>query len=438
MFIDRAELEARAGDGGRGAVSFRREKYVPLGGPDGGDGGRGGDVAVLGAPGLVTLISLQHRTVLAAGHGEPGRSKNRHGRRGADLEVPVPLGTEVWDAGSGERLGEVLAPGERLRVARGGEGGRGNARFATSTRQAPRFAERGEPGEARRLRFELRVLADVGLAGMPNAGKSTLLGALSAARPKVGPYPFTTLEPQLGVLRRGEREAVLADIPGLIAGASEGRGLGSDFLRHVSRCRRICLVVDGAGTEGRDPVEDVQAVLRELALYSADLATRPRLLVANKADLPASAEHWPRLCALPGFERAVAVSGATGEGVEALGALLLERVAACGERHAAEPAPPVVRPDFARELAAEAAGPGAFRLRGRALERLFRQADLEHPEAQEYLLERMLRMGVPAHLRRAGAREGDRVTVAGWTFPLGEGGMPLLGAEAGPEAGDEA
>ena len=444
MFVDHAELDARAGDGGRGAVSFRREKYVPLGGPDGGDGGRGGDVVVVGTPELATLISLQHRSLLASGHGEAGRTKNRHGRRGPVLEVPVPLGTEIWDDAAGVRLGDVVAPGQRLCVARGGEGGRGNARFATSTRQAPRFAERGEPGEERRLRLELRVLADVGFAGMPNAGKSTLLGALSAARPKVAPYAFTTLEPQLGVLRSGDREAVLADIPGLIEGASLGRGLGSEFLRHISRCRLICLVVDGAGSEGRDPAEDVAGVLRELALYSAELAARPRLLLANKSDLAAWDAHWPSLQECPGFERAVAVSAATGAGVEALAGLLLERVAALGARQGGEGAAapegvaPVVRPDFGRDVSVEAEGAGAFRLRGRALERLVRQADLENPEALEFLLERMLRLGVPARLRRAGAREGDRAVVGGWTFPIGEGGVPLLQPPDGMEAPDPA
>ena len=442
MFVDHAEVEARAGDGGAGAVAFRREKYVPLGGPSGGDGGRGGSVYVVGAAGLATLLSLQHRTILAAAPGAAGQSKNRHGRGGADLEVGVPPGTEVWDADSGVRLGDVVAAGQRVCVASGGAGGRGNARFTASTRQAPRFAERGEPGEVRRLRLELRVLADVGLAGMPNAGKSTFLGAVSAARPRIGPYPFTTLEPQLGVVRRGEHEMVLADIPGLIEGASLGRGLGSDFLRHISRCRVIALVVDAAGSEGRDPVADVRAVERELAEYSADLAARPRILVGNKADLPGWAEHWPRLQALPGFEAAFPASAATREGTEPVVGFLLQRVRALGARAPGEARPEtgepadadvVVRPDFERAITVAEVGPGAFRVRGRAVERLVRQADLENPEALDYVFERLLRLGVPTRLRRAGAVPGDMAVVADWWFKLGDGATPML-AEPGEEA----
>jgi GTP-binding protein len=439
VFVDRAELTVRAGDGGRGAVAFRREKYVPLGGPSGGDGGRGGDVWLVADPALATLYSLQHRRLWEAGNGAPGEGSCRHGRDGADLEIAVPLGTIVEDADSGERLGELLAPGQRLRVARGGRGGRGNARFRTSVRQAPRFAERGEPGEHRRLRLELRVLADVGLVGMPNAGKSTLLRAISAARPKVAPYPFTTLEPHLGVVRRGEREFVAADIPGLVEGAHQGRGLGSDFLRHVSRCRLLVHVVDAAGSEGRDPVEDLRTVERELELWSPELAARPRVLAANKRDLPGFAEHWPRLLeAARGVVGALAVSAATGEGTDELVSLLLARLAELPPRYAPAAAGDgtvVFRPAGGRPLAVTRGPDGTFLVQGERLERLVRQADLDNPEAVDYLFERMVRMGLPARLRRAGARPGDLATVAGWTFPLGEGGLPLLHGEAQPGGG---
>lgn len=432
MFVDRAELTVRAGNGGRGAVAFRREKYVPMGGPSGGDGGRGGDVWFSGDAGLATLLSLQHRREFTAGDGDAGQSKNRHGRAGGDIDIPVPLGTEIVDVDSGDRLADLLAPGQRVRIAQGGAGGRGNARFASSVRQAPRFAERGAPGEVRRLRLELRVLADVGLLGMPNAGKSTLLGAVSAARPKIGPYPFTTLEPQLGVVRRGDREFVIADIPGLVEGAHTGRGLGSEFLRHVSRCRLLVHVVDAAGSEGRDPVEDFRAVEAELRLHSPELAARPRVLVGNKRDLPGWQEHWDRLqAAADGVSGAFGISAASRQGTDALVEFLFARLAEMPQRYAAsapadEEVPVVVTPAGRGQVSVRREDDGTLRIRGAALERLVRQADLGNPEAVDYLYERMVRMGVPTRLRRAGARPGDAAVIGVWTFRLGERGMPML------------
>lgn len=416
----------RAGSGGRGAVAFRREKYVPFGGPSGGDGGRGGSVFARGDPALATLTSFQHRQTFAAPPGGAGASKNRHGAGGSDVEFSVPLGTEIRDLGSGGVLADVVSSGQRVLLARGGEGGRGNARFKSSVRQAPRFAELGEPGEERRLGLELRVLADVGLLGMPNAGKSTLLGAVSAARPKIAPYPFTTLEPQLGVVRHGEREFVMADIPGLIEGAHAGHGLGSQFLRHVERCRLLVHLVDAAGVEGRDPLEDVRAVERELRLHNPALAARPRVLVANKSDLPAFAEHWPRLRQHPGVEGVLAVSAAAGLGCDDLVEWLFARLAALPPRLAeAVPADPEVLIGGGDLLRVRREADGVFVVSGGGLEKLVRMADLENPEARDYLLGRLLRMGVPGRLRGAGAAPRDTARVGEWTFAVGQAGTPL-------------
>ena len=426
MFVDRAEVAVRAGDGGRGAVAFRREKYVPLGGPSGGDGGRGGSVWVRGDTALATLLSLQHRREFRATDGAAGASKKRHGAFGADCEVAVPLGTELRDADTGVSLADVVRPGQRVLVAKGGDGGRGNARFRTSIRQAPRFAERGEPGQQRRLALELRVLADVGLIGMPNAGKSTLLAAVSSARPKIAAYPFTTLEPQLGVVRRGERELVLADIPGLIEGAHAGHGLGSEFLRHVQRCRLLVHVVDGAAVEGRDPAADFETVERELRLHDPALAAAPRVLVGNKADLPAFSAHWESLRAVAGeVVGAFAVSAATATGTEALVDWLLARIAQMPPRYAEEVEPPPTLIQARGLITVRRGGDGVLVIDGPALSRLVRMADLSNPEALDYLLGRLLRMGVPARLRQAGAHPGDTARIEDWVFPVGDDGVPL-------------
>lgn len=436
MFVDQAECLVRAGNGGRGAVAFRREKYVPMGGPSGGDGGRGGDVVFVGDAQLATLLSFKHRHELRAEDGAAGSGQNRHGGDGADLRVPVPLGTVIWDADADRVLGELLVDGGELIAAAGGRGGRGNARFANSTHQAPRFAERGEVGISRRVRLELRVLADVGLLGMPNAGKSTLLAAVSAARPRIAPYPFTTLEPQLGVVRRGERELVLADIPGLVEGAHAGRGLGNAFLRHLERCRLLVHVVDGAASEGRDPVADVRLIEAELRARDPELAARPRILVANKRDLPEFQTHWPALEVL-GTEMggALAISAATGAGTEALVSLLFERLARLPARLATGEAPEPTRVITApRRLAVRAAPEGGWVVEDAALERLVAMADLENPEARAYLLRQMLRAGLLARLRQAGVQPGDAVRVGTWTATVGAGGMPEDDADLlGPE-----
>jgi GTP-binding protein len=292
MFVDEVEVHVRAGDGGRGCVSFRREKYVPRGGPDGGHGGRGGSVVLVADEGLGTLLDFRYKRHYAARRGEHGRGSDQHGASAPDLVLRVPVGTVVRERDTAVLLGELTAHGERLTVAAGGRGGRGNAAFATSIRRAPRIAEPGGEGEERWLQLELKLLADVGVVGFPNAGKSTLVSRLSAARPKIASYPFTTLVPTLGLVRLDEeRSFVVADIPGLIPGAAEGRGLGLRFLRHVERTRVLIHLVDLDPSTGRDPVEDWRLIQHELERYSPALAARPQVIAANKVDLGAPGDE---------------------------------------------------------------------------------------------------------------------------------------------------
>src|SRR6266403_3242935 len=302
MFVDEIDVFVKGGDGGAGCVSFRREKYVPYGGPDGGDGGDGGSIWLEAAAALTTLLDFHYRRHYHAERGTHGQGSNRHGASGADLILKVPLGTLVADRDTGEPLGDLTAPGQRILAIRGSRGGRGNARRATSTHQAPRRADLGRPGPERWLHMELKLLADVGVIGFPNAGKSTLVSRLSAARPKIAEYPFTTLEPTLGIARVDEDRAfVIADVPGLIAGAAEGKGLGQRFLRHTERTRVLVHIVDLDPGLERDPVEDWRAIQRELAEYSAELAARPQIVAGSKAELPHTEE---RRAALERFCRA--------------------------------------------------------------------------------------------------------------------------------------
>src|SRR5215475_5175380 len=308
-FVDEIDVFVKGGDGGAGCVSFRREKYVPYGGPDGGDGGDGGSIWLEAAPQLTTLLDFHYRRHYHAERGTHGQGSNRHGASGADLVLKVPLGTVVADRDTGESLGDLTKPGERILAIRGSRGGRGNARFATSTNQAPRRADLGRPGPERWLHLELKLLADVGIIGFPNAGKSTLISRVSAAKPKIADYPFTTLTPTLGIVQTvdGERAFVIADLPGLIPGASEGRGLGHQFLRHIERTRLLLHVLDLDPATGRDPLDDLRVINAELAAYSAELAARPQLVVANKIDLvegdpnaAAALERIRRHCAATG------------------------------------------------------------------------------------------------------------------------------------------
>ena len=293
MFIDEARIKVISGKGGDGVVHFRREKYVPFGGPDGGDGGKGGDVILEVNPNLSTLAPYQHKTRFKAEDGKSGGGKNMTGKSGDDLILPVAPGTIAYNEDRGDVLGDLIEPGDRLIVAHGGRGGRGNARFATSRNQAPRIAEKGEPGEERELRLELRLIADIGIVGVPNAGKSTLLAAVTNAKPKIAPYPFTTLEPNLGVATLDEDTSlVLADIPGLIEGAHQGIGLGDTFLRHIQRTRVLIHLLDGLA---QDPLLDFAQINSELALFDPDLGEKPQIVALNKYDLPEVQERWPEI-----------------------------------------------------------------------------------------------------------------------------------------------
>jgi GTP-binding protein len=328
VFIDRARIRVKAGNGGNGCVAFRREKFVPKGGPSGGDGGRGGDIVLAADPDVNTLLMFRYRQRFAAGRGAHGEGSGRSGRSGADLVIAVPAGTTVLDDETGEPVADLTEPGQRVRVAKGGRGGRGNAHFATPTHRAPREAEPGEEGQERRLRLELRLLADVGLVGLPNAGKSSLLRRISAARPKVAGYPFTTTEPMLGVVPLPDAPGiVVADIPGLIEGAHRGAGLGHEFLRHIERTRVLVHVVDLAGD---DPDAQLATVERELAMYTPRLDDRRTIVAANKLDLPEARARWEGFAARLGARglTVVPISAATGDGVRRLLAEILNALRA--------------------------------------------------------------------------------------------------------------
>ena len=320
-FIDETKIRVFAGDGGRGCVSFRREKYVPRGGPSGGDGGAGGDVIMVADPQLTTLLDLRYQKQYKAGRGQHGMGSDCHGRRGEDRVIPVPIGTLIRDAATGELIGDLSTPGERVTVAAGGRGGKGNAHFVSSTHRSPRFAQPGEPGEDRELQIELRLLADVGIIGLPNAGKSTLIAAISAVRPRIADYPFTTLVPNLGVVGYDEGKSfVVADIPGLIEGAHEGHGLGDKFLRHVMRTTVLIHLIDASGIGPEDALANWKTVNRELALFDGELGKKPQIVVANKIDLPEARENAKVLTRkLPKeFRPLYTISAATTEGVQKL------------------------------------------------------------------------------------------------------------------------
>jgi GTP-binding protein len=321
MFIDRVKIRIKAGDGGNGVTAFRREKFVPRGGPSGGDGGKGGDVWLESDDSLNTLLHLRYNPEHNAERGRHGEGSNRHGRDGADEIVKVPIGTQVFDAASGELLHDFTDASQRFLAAKGGKGGWGNSHFATSTRQAPRFHYTGRPGEERELQLELKLIADVGLVGFPNAGKSTLISVISAAKPKIADYPFTTLEPNLGVVDLGDfRTFVVADIPGLIEGASEGAGLGDRFLRHIERTRLILHLVDVSSISGRDPIDDYEIINRELAAYNEDLAARPQIVVATKIDALDEPERLEKLKDRAAKDRRefLAISSVTNNGLKDL------------------------------------------------------------------------------------------------------------------------
>ncbi len=417
MFVDKAKIYVKGGDGGNGVTSFRREKFIPEGGPDGGDGGRGGDVVFAVDEGLRTLLDFRHQRHFKAPRGDNGQGGNRYGKSGRDLEVAVPPGTSVIDADTGDFLADLTAPGQRAVVARGGRGGRGNSHFATSTNQAPRLSEKGEPGQERWVLLELKLIADVGLIGYPNVGKSTILARVTAAKPKIADYPFTTLSPNLGVVAiPGGGSFVLADIPGLIEGAHQGVGLGHEFLRHVERTRVLIHVLDLSRPESQGAWADFQAVNRELELYDPGLSEKRQLVAINKMDLPAVRALLPEVAT--GFEQrgidVYPVSAATGQGLDAIIARAAEEL----ERLAPEPVETVEpaqkervfrlksRPTFEVENDGE-----AFVVSGPEVERLAAMTDFENDEAVRRFQRAMSRMGVDRALKEAGAKAGDRVRV---------------------------
>ncbi len=417
MFVDRVVISARSGDGGDGSSAFRREIYVPEGGPSGGDGGRGGDVYVLADNNVHTLMDYRFRKNYRAENGGKGDKKNMHGRGGEDLVLKVPPGTVVYEEASGRVLADVVNPGDKVLLFKGGRGGRGNARFATATRQSPEYAEKGRPGKELSLRLELKSIADVGLVGFPNAGKSTLLASVSRARPKVADYPFTTLEPNLGVVSVGGRSFVMADIPGLIEGASSGQGLGHTFLRHIERTRVIIHVVDAAGTEGRDPLEDIRVIDNELAEYSAALASSPQIVALNKVDAASEDADLTRIeDALRAQGReCFRISAATGDGVD----VLLHRAMDLVEQTPALPIHEVADPEEEEEVLVPLSveqTPAGFIVRGTRIERLILRTNMENDEAVQRLQVTMMRMGVFQALRDAGINEGDQVFIGEVSF----------------------
>ena len=421
MFLDHVRIFLRAGAGGNGASTFRREAHVPRGGPDGGDGGRGSSIHLRVDAGQTTLRDFRYKHHFRAPAGGQGQRARRHGAAGDDLILDVPPGTAAYDDATGELIADLVAVGQSVMAARGGRGGLGNVHFATSTHQAPRHAQKGEPGEERWVRLELRIIADIGLVGLPNAGKSTLLAALTAATPKIADYPFTTLEPNLGVMDlSGEggidadfRRPTLADLPGLIEGASAGAGLGHAFLRHVERTRVIVHVVDGSG---RDPGWDFQVIRDELRAHDPALLGKPTLVAFNKIDLPAAAEAWPAFRAARKRDglRTVAIAAATGAGIEAFRAAIAELLPSAAELSAPpEPADVVVHrleaaPDRVTVLRESE---GVFRVVGRRIERIASQTNFEVEESAERFQRDLERLGADAALRRAGVQPGDTVRI---------------------------
>jgi GTP-binding protein len=420
MSFDEATIHVRSGDGGAGLVHFRREKFVPRGGPSGGDGGPGGSVYLVVKPTLNTLITFSRQSHFQAQHGAPGGPSNKTGRSGDDLLIEVPPGTIARDTASGHLLADLTQPGQRVLVARGGRGGRGNARFATSTNQAPRIAEKGAPGEERTLHLELRLLADVGIVGVPNAGKSTLLSVISNARPKIADYPFTTLQPNLGVVVLNDRDLVFADIPGLIEGAHSGAGLGHDFLRHIQRTRVLIHLLDGIAA---DPIADFHQINTELALFDDALGAKPQIVALNKLDLPDVQQRWPAIhdqLTRLGYE-ALAISAATGQNVRAV----VNRAVQLLDSLPAAPPEPAERPVYQLEedplaFTVTALGAGEFRVRGKRIEHAVAMTHWDYDQAVSRFQRILETMGVTAALEKAGVRPGDTVFIGEMELEWGD------------------
>jgi len=420
MFYDKAKIYVRSGDGGDGMIGFRREKHVPLGGPDGGDGGKGGDIFLLAESHLNSLIRFYRSNHYRAGHGKHGSTKRRHGAQGEPIRLPVPVGTVVRDAASGAVLADLIEPGQEVVIVQGGRGGRGNVHFATSVNQAPRLAERGEPGKAMWLTLELKLAADVGIVGVPNAGKSTLLSVVSAARPKIADYPFTTLQPNLGVVTLADFETmVFADIPGLIEGAAEGIGLGHEFLRHIERTRVLIHLIDGAAS---DPLDDWAMINQELALHDTDLDLKPQLVVLNKIDL-GDAVAWQPMIAERVEEAGYtfcSISAATGEGVQDMLRLVKKMLDA-----APKPVPPpetisvigAAEDDDSYAIQREGNG---WRIHGQRIERIAAMTYFEFDATLLRFQKILEQMGISRELANAGVKAGDTVFIGEQELEWGE------------------
>jgi GTP-binding protein len=411
MFIDQAEILVQSGKGGDGMVHFHREKYVPRGGPDGGDGGRGGSVILEVRPTLNTLAAFRHTTRYTAQDGKGGGTNNKSGKTADDLTVFVPPGTVVYDAAAGDLIGDMTTPDQRLLVCKGGRGGRGNPHFKSSINQIPRTAERGEPGEEKRLRLELKLIADIGIIGVPNAGKSTLLSVLTNAKPKIASYPFTTLEPNLGVAEvDAETTVVLADIPGLVEGAAQGVGLGHDFLRHIQRTRVLIHLLDGLSD---DPLEDLAQTNTELGLFDPNLAKKPQIVALNKIDQPEVQERWPKI------KKELKKRGFTSMAISALARtevheLLLKAVATLASTPAleeVEPPMPVYRPVEDPRSFTIIREPDGYRVKSVSIERAAEMTPWDQSGSVRRFQKLMERLGVDKALREAGAQEGDTVYI---------------------------
>lgn len=416
LFVDVVKIYTAAGSGGHGAVSFRREKYIPAGGPDGGDGGRGGDIVFQADPGMKTLMDFRYKKRYRAGSGQNGAGSNKTGKNGEDLVLKVPVGTMIKDSERDIIIADLTEAGQRVVVAKGGKGGKGNSRFTSSVRQAPTFAERGYEGEERWLVLELKLLADVGLIGFPNVGKSTILSVVTGAKPKIANYPFTTLTPNLGVVElEGRKSFVLADIPGLIEGAHQGVGLGHDFLRHIERTRLLIHVLDVSGSEGRDPLEDFRQVNHELAKYSSSLAERPQLIAVNKTDLPDAREILAGVreaLEKEGFE-VFEVSAATNTGLDRLMDRAFELLRDLGDQPMQEDIEDTRKMRYYRfepekPFTIEKVG-DVFVVKGNWVDRLMAGINVDRDESLKYFQKVIRKRGIIDELKEMGIKEGDTV-----------------------------